>query len=234
MKLAGAAGVLGFAAATIGSAVIGAFDHASLFEFPGSQASAAELASFAAAHRSLGLAAMVFNTIAVALWIVFGAGVWLKLREGGESLASACFALGLAAFLTLIFAGFVPFFVFAYRGGGGDPANARLLYDLTFGMLAMSGAPTAVALGAYCTLVWRTRRLPRWTAVLAGIGAAAHVVLLASFLVDDGFFSLEGQVITIIPGTLFVWILGTAVAMLSGVRASRSPSAGLVSRAPAA
>src|SRR4051794_40386039 len=222
MKLAGAAGILGFAAATLGSAVIGAFDHASLFEFPGSQASATEVASFAAAHRSLGLVAMVLNTIAVALWVVFGAGVWLKLREGGESLASACFALGLAASLTLIFAGFVPFFVLAYRGGGGDPANARLLYDLTFGMLALSGAPTTVALGAYCALVWRSGRLPRWTAVLAGIGAVAHVVLLASFLVGDGFFSLEGQVITVIPATLFVWVLGTGVAMLMDSEAPRS------------
>jgi hypothetical protein len=225
MRLAGAAGVLGFAAATLGSAVVGAFDHASLFEFPGSQASPAEIASFAAAHRSLGLAAMVLNAIAVAFWVVFGAGVWLKLREGGESLASACFAVGLASFLTLIFTGFVPFFVLTYRGGGGDPANARLLYDLTFGMLALSGAPTVVALGAYCTLVWRTRRLPRWTAVLAGIGAVAHVVLLGSFLVDDGFFSLEGQVITVIPATLFIWILGTGVAMLTGAGASRSHAA---------
>jgi hypothetical protein len=41
------------------------------------------------------------------------------------------------------------------------------------------------------------------------------VVLLASFLVGDGFFSLQGQVISAIPATLFVWILGTAVAMLA-------------------
>src|SRR3954454_16381409 len=214
VKLAGWAGVLGFTLAAVGSAGMGAFGGSSLFEFPGTQSSAAKIAAFVAEDRSAALAAMVLNAIAVGLWVVFGAGVWLKLREGGENLLSACFALGLAGFVTLIFAGFVPFFVLAYRSGSGDPDDARLLYDLTFGLLAMSGVPTAVALCSYGALVWRTGRLPRWTALLAAIGAAAHVLLLASFLVSDGFFSLEGQVITVIPATLFVWVLGTGVAMI--------------------
>jgi hypothetical protein len=219
MRLAGGAGVLGFALAGFGSAGMG------VFEFPGTRTSAADIASFVAAHRSAALAAMVLNTLAVALWLVFGAGVWLRLREGGETLLSACFAVGLASFATLIFAGFVPFFVLAYRGG--EPDDARLLYDLTFGVLALSGAPTAIALASYAALIWRTGRLPRWTAVLAAIGALAHVVLIGSFLVGDGFFSLEGQVITVIPGTLFVWVLGTGVALLREGRARPArPAAG--------
>jgi hypothetical protein len=212
MRLAGAAGALGFSFASIGSVVVGAFHDASLLDFPGTTSSAAEIAEFVAAHRTAALVATVLNSIGVALWLIFGAGVWLTLRQGGESFLSACFGLGLAGFITLIFAGFVPFFVLAYRTP--DATEARLLYDLTFGMLAMSGVPTAVALYAYAALVFRTGRLPRWTAVLAVIGACAHVVLLASFLVTDGFFSLEGQVISAIPATLFVWILGTSVAML--------------------
>jgi hypothetical protein len=222
MRLAGAAGVLGFALAAFGSAGMGVFGAKSLFDFPGTKTSTAELASFVAAHRSAALAAMILNTLGVALWLVFGAGVWVRLREGGENILSATFAIGLAAFATLIFAGFVPFFVLAYRDG--NPDDARLLYDLTFGMLALSGAPTAVALGSYCALVWRTARLPRWTAALAGIGAVAHVVLLASFLVGDGFFSLEGQVITAIPATLFIWVLGTGIAMLTGSARSERPA----------
>jgi hypothetical protein len=215
-RVAGAAGALGFVLAVVGSGVLGAFEDSSLFQFPETGSSSAEFAAFAAAHRSTGLAAMVLNSLAVGLWLLFGAGVWIRLREGGESFLSACFALGAAGFLALIFAGFVPFFVLAYRAG--DVADPRLLYDLTFGMLAMSGVPTTVALGAYAALVLRTGRLPRWTAWLAGIGACAHVLLLASFLVTDGFFSLEGQVITAIPATLFIWILGTSVAMLRGPR----------------
>jgi hypothetical protein len=50
-----------------------------------------------------------------------------------------------------------------------------------------------------------------WLAVLA---AVAHVVLLFSFVPDDGFFSLEGGVIVAMPATLFFWMLATAVALL--------------------
>ena len=56
--------------------------------------------------------------------------------------------------------------------------------------------------------------LPRWTAWLGVVGALAHIALLASFVVSEGFFSLEGQVITALPATLFMWIIGTGIAML--------------------
>lgn len=112
--------MLGFALAAFGSAGMGVFGAASLFDFPGTRTGAAELATFVAAHRPAALAAMVLNTVGVALWVVFGAGVWLRLRAGGESILSAGFALGFASFVTLVFAGFVPFFVLAYRSGDPD------------------------------------------------------------------------------------------------------------------
>jgi hypothetical protein len=218
MKLAGAAGVLGFALAAIGSGVIGAFEDAALWQFPGTGSSAAEITAFVAEHRDGALAGMALNSAGVTLWMAFGAGVWQRLRQasGGESFLSACFGFGLVGFVTLILAGFVPFFVLAYRADA--LSDARLLYDVTFGLLAISGAPTALACGAYAALVFRTGILPRWTASLAALAAATHVLLLASFLVADGFFSLEGQVITAIPTTLFLWILGTGIAMLRAGR----------------
>jgi hypothetical protein len=158
---------------------------------------------------------MLLSTAAVSLWFVFGAGVWLRLRRvsGPESLATACFAFGFVGFVTLLLAGFTAFFVLVYRAADvGDP---RLLYDLTFGLLAMSGAPTAIALGSYAVLVFRSGPLPRWTAWLGVVGAVAHVALLASFVVSEGFFSLEGQVISAFPATLFMWIIGTGIAMLA-------------------
>src|SRR5207244_10849612 len=131
---------------------------------------------------------------------------WLRLRQAAreDSLLSTCFAFGWAASVTLIFTGFTAFFVLVYRAP--EVSDSRLLYDLTFGLLAMSGAPTAVALGSYAALVYRAGQLARWTAWLAALGTAAHIVLIASFLVTAGFFSLQGQVITAIPATLFAWI----------------------------
>ena len=209
MRLAGAAGLLGCALGAAGSIVVDIFDA------PATTASAAEIVESIQGDRSALLVGMLLSTAAVSLWVVFGAGVWLRLRRatGAESLASASFAFGFVGFAALLFAGFTAFFVLIYRDADiGDP---RLLYDLTFGLLAMSGAPTAIALGSYAALVFRTTVLPRWTAWLGVIGALAHVALLASFVVSEGFFSLEGQVITAIPATLFMWIIGTGIAMLA-------------------
>jgi hypothetical protein len=209
LKLAGAAGVLGVALGSAGSIV------GQIFEFPATGSTAAEITAFVDAHRTALLVGMVLNTAAVSLWTVFGAGVWLRLRQvtREESLLSACFAFGLVGFVTLIFAGFTSFFVLVYRAP--EVSDPRLPYDLAFGLLAMSGAPTAVALGSYAALVFRAGHLPRWTAWLAALAAAAHVALLASFLITDGFFSLEGQIITAIPATLFLWIAGTGIAMVT-------------------
>jgi len=209
LKLAGAAGVLGVALGSAGSIV------GQIFEFPATGSTAAEITAFVDAHRTALAVGMVLNTAAVSLWTVFGAGVWLRLRHvtREESLLSACFAFGLVGFVTLIFAGFTSFFVLVYRAP--EVSDPRLPYDLAFGLLAMSGAPTAVALGSYAALVFRDGHLPRWTAWLAALAAAAHVALLASFLITDGFFSLEGQIITAIPATLFLWIAGTGIAMVT-------------------
>lgn len=193
-----------------------------MWSFPATGASAQEVGSFVADHRTALLVAMVLTAAAVVLWLVFAAGVWLRLREatGAESVLSACFLFGFAAFVTLLLAGFTPFLVLVYRAPAApDPS---LLYDVSFGLLAMSGAPTALALCAYAALVWRDGALPRWTAWLAALAAAAHLVLLGSLLVASGFFSLEGGVTIAIPGTLFAWIAGTSVALLKSSAQERS------------
>jgi hypothetical protein len=214
MRLAGAAGLLGCALGVVGSLVVDILDA------PATTASAAEIVESVEGDRTELLVGMLLSTAAVSFWFVFGAGVWLRLRRasGPESLASACFAFGFIGFVTLLLAGFTAFFVLVYRDADvGDP---RLLYDLTFGLLAMSGAPTAIALGSYAALVFRSSALPRWTAWLGVLSALAHVGLLASFVVSEGFFSLEGQVITALPATLFVWIIGTGITMVATEQAT--------------
>lgn len=209
MRLAGAAGLLGCALGVAGGIVV------DILNAPATTASAAEIVESVEEDRTALLVGMLLSTAAVSLWFVFGACVWLRLRRASvsESLGSASFAFGFVGFVTLLLAGFTAFFVLVYRAADvGDP---RLLYDLTFGLLATSGAPTAIALGSYAALVLRSTALPRWTAWLALVGALAHVALLASFVVSEGFFSLEGQVITALPATLFAWIIGTSIAMLA-------------------
>jgi hypothetical protein len=208
IKLAGVAGVVSIALGIAGSIV----DE--IQTFPGTGASAGEIAGYVDAHRSALLVAMVLSTAAVGLWLAFGVGVWLWLRErtGSVSVLSVCFLVGLVSFVTLLLAGFTVAFVLFYRAPNApDP---RLLYDLGFGLLAMSGVPTALALGSYAGQVLRDSRLPGWTGWIAVVAALAHIVLLASLVIASGFFSLEGGVIIAIPAMLFAWILGTSIVLL--------------------
>ena len=208
IRLAGFAGVASIALGIAGAIV----DE--MRTFPGTGATAGEIAGYVHAHRSVLLLAMVLNTTAVGLWLLFGVGVWLWLREatGDASVLAMCFLVGLVSFVTLLLAGFTSFFALVYRAP--EVADPRLLYDLAFGLLAMSGVPTALALGSYAAQVFRCDGLLRWTAVIAIVAALAHVALLASFVIGSGFFSLEGGVVIAIPATLFAWIIATSLVLL--------------------
>ncbi len=208
IKLAGLAGLMSIALGIAGAIV----DE--MQTFPGTGASASEIAAYVNGHRSALLVAMLLSTIAVGLWLAFGVGVWVWLREttGSVSVLSVCFLVGLVSFVTLLLAGFTVAFVLFYRAPNApDP---RLLYDLAFGLLAMSGVPTVLALGSYATQVLSDSRLPAWTAWIAAAAALAHIVLLASLVIPSGFFSLEGGVIIAIPAMLFAWITVTSIVLL--------------------
>jgi hypothetical protein len=189
------------------------------FDIPPTTAPPSEFARYAGEHPTdLPLALFIWS-LAFGLFLVFAAGVWARLRvaEGDPAVLSASFALAASAMTVLILAGFVPEAVAAYRAPDGD--DARLLSDLSFGLLAASGVPTAVACGAYAAVVRRTGTLAAWSAWIAVVAAAAHIVIAATFLFDSGFLSLEGQVITAVPATMFAWILAAGVAMLRAARA---------------
>jgi hypothetical protein len=207
-KLAGFAGV-----ASIVFGVAGVIVD-KMWAFPGTAATAGEIAGFVDAHRSALLVAMVLTTAAVAFWLLFGVGVWSWIREtgSGDSFLAVCFLVGLVSFVTLLLAGFTCFFVLVYRAP--EASDPRLLYDLAFALLAMSGVPTALALGSYATHVLRDHRLPGWTAWVAVVAALANLMLLASLVIRSGFFSLEGGVVIAIPGMLFVWIFATSIVLL--------------------
>jgi hypothetical protein len=185
-----------------------------IWRFPGTDSSGADIVRFISDNRASLQTVMTLNTVGVTLWLVFGAALWARLRSTARRDLSliAIFGAGLIGFITLLLAGFTVFDVLVYRTPG--PAGARVVYDLTFGLLAMSGMPTAVALGAYAFLIKRQRLLPAWTGHFAAVVAVAHLALLLSMIVPRGVFSLEGQVITVVPGLLWAWILGTGVAQL--------------------
>jgi hypothetical protein len=184
-----------------------------IWSFPGTQTSGTEVALWATTHHDRLVVTMLLNTVGVTLWLIFGAAVWTYLRDrlpAGSTL-SPCFAAGVIGCVTLLLSGFTAFDLLLYRHHSAE--TSTLLYDLTFGLLAMSGMPTVVALGSFAVAVYVHRVLPRYTAHLAIAAAAIHPLLLAAFIVHDGPLSLEGFSITGMPAFLFAWILGTALAM---------------------
>jgi hypothetical protein len=208
----------GLAALIAIAVAVGVTAFAPLWLFPSTTTSGVTLTRYLADHRGSIEAMMVGYTLAITLWLVFGAGVLVRLRSASvpTSICPAAFAVGLGGFVTLLLAGFTVFDVAVYRTSG--PAETKLLYDLAFGLLAMSGLPTALALTAYATAVYRWHFFPRRSAHLAVLTAVAHALLLLSFIVHNGFFSLEGLDIVVIPALLWVWIADTGIGMLRRAR----------------
>lgn len=119
---------------------------------------------------------------------------------------------GLVGFTTLLLAGFTSFGLLV----GQTPAAevAGFCYDLCFGLLAMSGLPTAVAMAAFAALAVQHRLFRPVNLALAVATAIAHSALLASILVRTGPLALEGPPIIVAPAFLFAWIMATGASLL--------------------
>jgi hypothetical protein len=165
------------------------------------------------------IASLLIYSVAMGAFLCFTGGLWawLRERERPPHALSSVFAFGAVALAVLVLAAFAPAYMLSYRAQ--PAAIAGPLADLVFALLALSGIPTALCLGAYAELVLRLRCLPAWTAWVAAVGALTHVLIAASFVSHGAFLSLESGVIVWVPATLFLWILLTSVALLRAGRA---------------
>jgi hypothetical protein len=208
--------------------IAAAFVAPPLWNAPGTNASATRVAAYLQANHGPTIASLYIYSLAMGLFLCFTGGLWSWLRqtERAPQLLSSGFAFGAIALSVLIFAAFATAGVMSYRPQ--QPAFAASLSDMTFGLLALSGIPTAVCLGAYAALVLRHRCLPAWTGWLAVLAVDAHILIGASFVSHGSFLSLESSVIVWVPATFFAWILATSVALLRiGIgRASRTTPGG--------
>ena len=194
--------------------VVAIFVAPPLWNAPGTMASGSRVAAYAQHDGGRIIASLLLYSLAMGMFLCFAAGLsaWLRERERPPHALSTIFALGAVALAVLVMAAFVPAYMLSYRA---QPATiAGPLADLTFGLLALSGIPTAVCLGAYAALVMRSRCLPTWTALLAAGGALAHVLIAASFVSHGAFLSLESLVVVWVPATFFAWIAAASAALL--------------------
>ncbi len=194
--------------------VVGALVAPPLWNAPGTNASGARVVAYAQEGSGRTVASLFIYALAMGLFLCFAAGLWSWLRqiEPAPQPLSAMFAFGAVALVVLILAAFVPGGVLVYRVHDAEIAGA--LADTTFGMLALSGIPTAVCLGSYAALVLQHGAFPRWTAWLALLGAVTHILITASLFSHGSVLSLESPVTTWVPATFFAWILATSLVML--------------------
>ena len=210
-RMIGWAGLLSFDLIVIASLVA-----PPLWNLPGTNATGRVVAAYTRQNATRITASLFIYSLAMGLFLCFVGGLWAWFRErdAAPRALSSIFGLAGVALVILILAGFVPIYLLGYRT---EPASiASLLADLTFGLLALSGIPTAVCLGTYAALVIRYGGLPRWTAYVAATGAIAHVLITASFLSHGSFLSLESDVIVWVPAIFFVWILAASGVLFLG------------------
>jgi hypothetical protein len=194
--------------------IVAALDAPPLWNAPGTNAPAAHVAAYLQANHGRTVASLYIYSLAMGLFLCFTGGLWSWLRqaEPAPQPLSAVFAFGAIALAVLILAAFATAGVMSYRPQ--QPAFATALSDMTFGLLALSGIPTAVCLGAYAALVLRYRRLPAWTGWLAVLAVDTHILIAASFVSHGSFLSLESSVIVWVPATFFAWIVCTSLVLL--------------------
>jgi len=195
---------------------IASFIAPPLWEAKGTDSTGGAVVALVRGNSTRVTVSLFVYSLAIGLFLCFVAGLWNWFREHDDlsQVLPSIFALAGTALSVLILAGFVPIGVLGYRS---EPASiASLLGDLTFGLLALSGIPTAACMSAYAVLVMRSGALPKWTAYLAAISSVAHVLIAASFLSHGSFLSLESKVIVWVPATFFLWIFATSAVVCFG------------------
>ena len=151
------------------------------------------MARWATINHDRLIVTMLHNTVGVTLWFVFGAAVYAVLRDRlpTRSMLPMCFAASFFGCVTLLLSGFTEFNLLLYRRHSAE--TSILLYDLTFGLLAMSRMPTVVALGSFAVAVYVHHALPRYTAHLAVAAPQSTRCCSSRFIVRDGPLCLKAS-----------------------------------------
>jgi len=173
------------------------------------------LASYSAGHSTSLLLEVIVWGPATCAAIAFAVGLWALLRrsEGDPGLLAMLFLVAMIVTQTIVLGGFPSLLVLGYRGSALASSDVRLLFDLTYLGVALSAFPTILATGTYAVLVFRTAAFPGWTAWLALLVAALHLIGGVSFAAS-GALSPSGIGVFVAPPAFFLWILAVSVVVL--------------------
>jgi len=194
---------------------------------PDSDASAVEIATFYAKHRTTQLTAGTTWAVALLPLVVFTGRLHAVLRraEGGDGTITNVFLLGSVAFLVapIIWVGRV--LGVAFRAGHTDPAVSQYNADLFILPVSASAPVWAGMFFAIALIVLRLGpgALPRWLGLFAVFTGICQFFYLGTPYQPSGIWwsSNQGILVAYLAyGSQLGWIVATSVHWL---RASRRP-----------
>ena len=115
----------------------------------------------------------------------FLAGLWGAMKDRSPTFAMLGLAGGFSIF-TLAFAGFALWLGAAYGVGHQPPETTKLLADLNYLVVSLTGFPTAVSMVGFLAVMFEDRRLH------VGLRAFGIAVVVAH-LISAGAFATAGM-----------------------------------------
>lgn len=202
------------AAAAILAALLAfaAFLAGGFLDAPEADAPARDVLAFYADHRGGLLVAFALSVVA---WCVLMPAVFAGIREllgPGVRVAATVGLVGAVVEAAVIAVSLVLLGALTFRAPGvGFPA-VRTLNDAFLLAVAASAYPTVLCAGAFTVAIRRSGVLPPWTAWLAMLTAAMHVLAAVS-LRRSGVFSPTGTFAELAPLCMTLWLAGLGIAV---------------------
>jgi hypothetical protein len=207
-RLGPVAGLLGLVLFAAGSLIAG---------LPGPDARVATIITRLTADRGAVLAGTLLIFLALPALLLFLAYLWslLARAEGPPAVLAATAATGWLLLFAIVGIGAIPLTAVAWRGTAGlSPAVVRLCADTaTLSLYALSAPAAAVSVLAPSAIIWRTRVLPRWLALLGLVEVAVNAVELAGLMTAKGT-DAAGYAAGIGPLLWTVWSAALCVSAL--------------------
>jgi hypothetical protein len=141
-----------------------------------------------------------------------------RLHRAGQVLAAALVISGGAVTAGYLIFVHVVYSSLAYPVAGLSPDVAKGLFVVTIVATAVYGLGAALALGGAAYGALRAGLLPGWWSAASAGGTALAAVALFSYA-DSGFFSPDVQQ-QVVAGVVQLWLLLTALALVSKARGS--------------
>jgi succinate dehydrogenase/fumarate reductase cytochrome b subunit len=138
--------------------------------------------------------------------------------RGSKELARVAFAGALTGIVGITMA-FVAFATAAAPGANADPVVSKAVSTSAAGPFLVGAAGFSAFLLATGVLTLRTGVLPRWTGVVALIGAACFFVTLLTILDNSGNGSSLGYAFFPAMLSFVVWTVATSLARYRAVKA---------------